>query len=94
MLLSNSSFIFETGDTLRIRLLQEATVLMDRDFTALGVVKQTTDKDDALVFSVKTVKDTETTNRIDRFSYNSAKGKLSLALSGLTLDPSPRARPK
>jgi Putative Ig domain len=86
MLLSNSSFIFETGDTLRIRLLQEATVLLDRDFTALGVVKQTTDKDGALVFSVKTLKDTETTNRINRFSYNSAKGKLSLALSGLTLD--------
>ena len=86
MLLSNSSFIFETGDTLRIRLLQEATVLMDRDFTALGVVKQTTAKDDSLVFNVKTLKDTETTNRIDKFSYNSAKGKLSLALSGLTLD--------
>jgi hypothetical protein len=35
---------------------------------------------------VKTLKDTETTNRINKFSYNSAKGKLSLALAGLTLD--------
>jgi Putative Ig domain len=86
MLLSNSSFFFEPADTLRIRILQEATVLMDRDFTALGVVKQTTAKDDSLVFTVKTLKDTETTNRIDRFFYNSAKGKLSLALSALTLD--------
>jgi hypothetical protein len=86
MFLSNSSFIFEAGDTLRIRLLQEATVLMDRDFTPLGAVKQTTAKDDALVFTVKTLKDTETANRIDKFSYNSAKGKLALALSGLTLD--------
>jgi hypothetical protein len=49
-------------------------------------VKQTTNKDGALVFAVKTLKDTETTNRIDRFSYNSAKGKLSLAFSALTLD--------
>jgi hypothetical protein len=86
MLLSNSSFFFEPADTLRIRILQEATVLMDRDFTALGVVKQTTAKDDSLVFTVKTLKDTATTNRIDRFFYNSAKGKLSLALSALTLD--------
>lgn len=86
MLLSNSSFLFETGDTLRIRLLQDATVLLDRDFTALGVVKPTAGKDGALVFNLKTIKDTETTNRIDRFSYSGAKGKLSLALSGLTLD--------
>jgi hypothetical protein len=86
MLMSNPSFIFETGDMLRIRLLQEATVLLDRDFTALGEVKQTTATDGALVFVVKTIKDTETANRIDKFSYNSAKGKLSVALSGLTLD--------
>jgi len=86
MLLSNPSFIFETGDTLRVRILQEATVLLDRDFTALGEVKQTIAKDDTLIFSVKTLKDTETTNRIDKFSYNSAKGKLTLGLSGLTLD--------
>jgi hypothetical protein len=75
MLLSNASFIFETGDTLRIRLLQDATVLMDRDFTALGEGKQITKTDGSLVFTVKTLKDTETTNRIDKFSYNSAKGK-------------------
>jgi len=86
MLLSNAGFIFETGDTLRIRLLQEATVLMDRDFTALGVGEQATKNDGSLVFTVKTIKDTETTNRIDKFSYNSAKGKLSLGLSALTLD--------
>jgi hypothetical protein len=86
MLLSNPSFIFQTGDTLRVRILQEATVLLDRDFTALGVGKQTTAKDDTLIFTVKTLKDTETTNRINRFFYNSAKGRLSLSLSGLTLD--------
>jgi hypothetical protein len=86
MLLSNASFIFETGDMLRIRLLQDATVLLDRDFTALGVGKQTTATDGTLIFTVKTLADTATTDRIETFSYNSAKGKLSLALSALTLD--------
>jgi hypothetical protein len=70
---------------LRIRLLQDATVLVDRDFTALGVGLQTTDKFGKLVFTVKTLPDTATTNRIGKFSYSSAKGKLALALSGLTL---------
>jgi hypothetical protein len=86
MLLSNSSFIFEAGDMLRIRLLQDAAVLLDRDFTALGTVTQTTAADDTLVFTVKTLADTATTDRIDQFSYNSAKGKLSLTMSALTLD--------
>ncbi|HKX62607.1 MAG TPA: putative Ig domain-containing protein, partial [Verrucomicrobiae bacterium] len=85
LLLSDASFIYETGDTLRIRLLQDATVLVDRDFTALGVGVQTTDKFGKLVFAAKTLSDTTTTNRIGKFSYNSAKGKLALALSGLTL---------
>jgi hypothetical protein len=87
MLLSNSSFIFETGDTLRVRLLQDATVLLDREFTALGTGKQTAAADGTLVFSVNTLADTETTNHIDKFSYTSGEGKLTLAMSALTLDP-------
>lgn len=86
MLLSDASFLYQTGDTLRVRVLEGTTVLVDRDFTALGVGEQTTNEDGAVVFIVKTLADTETTNRIDKFSYKSAKGKLSLALSGLTLD--------
>lgn len=86
MLLSDPSFVYQTGDTLRIRLLEGTTVLVDRDFTALGVGEQTTNNDGELVFTVKTLPDTATTNRIGKFSYRSAKGKLSLALSGLTLD--------
>jgi hypothetical protein len=85
LLLSDASFVYQTGDTLRIRLLQGATVLVDRDFTALGVGQQATDKFGKLVFTMKTPRDTATTNRIGKFSYNSAKGKLSLTLSGLTL---------
>ena len=86
MLLSDASFIYQTGDALRFRLLEGATVLVDRDFTALGVGEQITNGDGTVAFIVKTLADTETTNRIDKFVYKSAKGKLSLALSGLTLD--------
>jgi hypothetical protein len=92
LLLSDASFLYETGDTLRIRLLQDTTVLVDRDFTALGEGKQTTTNDGGLEFTVKTLADTETTNQIRKFTYNSAKGKIALALSGLTWMPSPMAR--
>ena len=85
MLLSDASFVYQTNDTLRIRLLQGATVLADRDFTALGSVRQTIDQFGKLVFTVQALSDTAVTNRISKFSYNSAKGKLSLAMSGLTL---------
>jgi hypothetical protein len=85
MFLSDASFLYQTGDTLRIRLLEGATVLADRDFTALGVGVPKTDKSGSLVFAVKTLADTEVTDAIKKFSYNSAKGKLSLTLSGMTL---------
>ena len=86
MLLSDASFVYQTGDALRLRILEGATVLVDRDFTALGVGEQITNEDGTIAFIVKTLADTETTNRIDKFVYKSAKGKLSLELSGLTLD--------
>jgi hypothetical protein len=85
LLLSDASFLYQTNDTLRIRLLQNTNVLVDRDFTALGVGTQSTDSLGKLIFSVKTISDTTITNRISKFSYNSGKGKLSLSLSGLTL---------
>jgi hypothetical protein len=85
MLLSDASFLYQTGDTLRIRLLEGATVLVDRDFTALGVGASKTDKSGKLVFAAKTLADTKVTNVIKKFSYNSAKSKLAMALSGMTL---------
>jgi hypothetical protein len=84
MLLSDASFLYNTGDTLRIRLLAGATVLADRDFTSLGVGQSST-KSGVLVFTLKSLADTGVANVIKKFSYSSAKGKLSLALSGLTL---------
>jgi hypothetical protein len=85
MLLSNDSFLYVTGDTLRIRLLEGTTVLLDRDFTALGEGVSATDKSGKLVYKLKTLSDTEVEDVIKKFSYQSAKGKLSLALAGLTL---------
>jgi hypothetical protein len=59
--------------------------LVDRDFTVLGQGQSNTDKSGTLVFTLKTIADTEVANVIRKFSYSSARGKLSLALSGITL---------
>ncbi len=85
MLLSDASFLYHTGDTLRVRLLEGATVLADRDFTALGVGQTSINSSGTLVFKLKTLKDTEVANVIKKFSYSTTNGRLSLALSGLTL---------
>lgn len=85
MLLGDESFLYETGDTLRIRILEGTTVLVDRDFTALGEGQSATDKSGKLIFRLKTIADTEVTDVIKKFSYKSDKGKLSLALSGMSL---------
>ena len=85
ILLSDASFVYQTNDTLRVRLLEGATVLVDRDFTALGHGQQSIDKFGKLVFTVKTLLDVSTQNQMRTFSYSSAKGKLLLALSRLTI---------
>jgi hypothetical protein len=85
LLLSDASFVYKTNDTLRIRLLEGATVLVERDFTALGQGQQSIDKFGKLVFSVKSLLDASTQNQIRRFSYSSAKGKMLVALSRLSL---------
>jgi hypothetical protein len=85
MLLSDASFLYQTGDPLRVRLLQGTQVLLDRDFTALGEGQSTTDKNGALVFTIKTLPDTEVADVIKKFSFSSAKGKMSLKLAALTL---------
>jgi hypothetical protein len=85
LLLSADSFVYQTNDTLRIQILEGATVLVDRDFTALGQVQHSINSLGKLIFTVKALSDTVTTNRISRFSYRSSNGMLSLSLSGLTL---------
>ncbi len=86
LLLSDASFVYQTNDTLRIRLLENANVLVDRDFTALGRVHVSTNSIGKLVFAMHTLPDLATTNRISWFSYSSATGRLLLALSRLDLN--------
>lgn len=85
MLLSDASFVYQTNDTLRIRLLENTNVLVDRDFTTLGEVKVSTNKIGLFVYNMHTLPDTAITNRISKFSYNSAKGMLLLGMSDLDL---------
>jgi hypothetical protein len=85
MFLSDPNFSYQTNDTLRVRVLEGATVLVDRDFTALGQGQQSTNSLGNLLFTVKALSDTATTNRISKFSYRNTNGKLLLSLSGLTL---------
>ena len=60
-------------------------MLMDREFAALGEGVSSTDKNGKITFKLKALSDTEVVDAIKKFSYQSAKGKLSLALAGLTL---------
>jgi hypothetical protein len=86
MLLSDPFFGYHTNDTLRIRILQGATVLVDRDFTALGMGSQITNSLGRVLYTVRSRLDTgTTTNRIGLFYYSSSSGRLLLLLSGLTL---------
>ena len=85
LLLADGAFLYETGDTLRVRLLEGETVLLDRDFTALGTGTQSTDKSGSLLFKLKTLSDEAATDVVKKFGYASKTGKLSLALAGLDL---------
>jgi hypothetical protein len=87
LLLADPNLGYEAGvSTLRVRILDGATVLLDRDFTALGgPEKETTDsKTGKPVFSFKTLSDTELTNRV-AMSYASSKGAMKLTLTALDL---------
>jgi Putative Ig domain len=88
LLLADPNFAYEAQTSpLRIRLLDGTTVLLDRDFTALGdVANVTTDaRTGSLVFAFKTLKDTATTDRVVKFNYQSGSGKMTLGLAGLDL---------
>jgi hypothetical protein len=88
LLLADPNFAYEAVTSpLRIRLLEGTTVLLDRDFTALGdVANVTTDtRTGSLVFAFKTLKDAAETDRVVKFNYHSGSGKLTLALGGLNL---------
>ena len=87
LLLADPNFSYEGGvSTLRIRILDGATELMDRDFTALGgVAKQGVDSNTGrLTFAFKTLSDAALTDRVS-MGYSSSKGAMKVSLSGMDL---------
>lgn len=87
LLLADPNFSYEGGvSTLRVRILDGATVLLDRDFSALGA--PASEKLDAntgkLTYTLKTLPDAELTNKI-AMGYSSSKGGMKLTLSNLDL---------
>jgi hypothetical protein len=71
--------------TLRLRILDDATVLLDRDFTALGEASTKIDsKTGAMAYKIKTLSDGQTTDRV-KFGYASGNGKMTVVLDALTL---------
>jgi hypothetical protein len=86
-LLADPGFSYEGGvSTLRMRILDGATVLMDRDFTALGgAAKLGTDKNTGRpTYAFKTMSDTEVLDVVS-MGYSSSKGAMKVSLSGLDL---------
>jgi hypothetical protein len=84
LLLADPNLSYEAQvSTLRVRILDGATVLLDRDFTALGGPEKQ-DLESSRIFSFKTLTDAELTNRV-AMSYSSSKGAVKLTLSNLDL---------
>jgi len=87
MMLADQNFAYSPGvSTLRIQILEGATVLVDRDFTALGG-PATTGVDSRTGkpwVSFRTLSDASTTDRV-AMRYSSHSGQLSLTLSDLNL---------
>jgi len=87
LLLADPNFSYEGGvSTLRFRILDGATVLLDRDFTALGGearigVDSNTGR---TTYAFRTLSDAALTDRVS-LAYSSSKGAMKVGLSGLDL---------
>ncbi len=91
LLLADPNLAYEAGvSTLRVRILDGATELLDRDFTALGgIPKQGVDTRTGKPWvSFKTLPDTALSNRV-AMAYASNKGAMKLTLSNLDLSAIP-----
>jgi hypothetical protein len=91
--LADPSFHYESGvSTLRVRILDGGTVILSKDFTALGSGSTRTDlKTGATVYSVKAARELADTDQLSKFLFLSAKGKMALRLSRLDLTAVPSA---
>ena len=75
---------------LRVRILDETTVVFERDFSALGTVKLGTDKRTGEVtWLLKSAKDAEKVDRIAKFLFASGKGKMTLSITGADIGSIP-----
>jgi len=91
LLLADPGFTYEAGvSPLRLRILDGATVLVDRDFTALGGAAKTglDSRTGKPWTSFKTLSDDATTDRVV-MSYASNRGRLQLALTNTDLSAVP-----
>jgi hypothetical protein len=92
LLLADPALVYDPGvSTLKVRILDGATVLLDRDFTALGAAKITFDNNTgATIYAIKTLKDElAVVDQVKKFSYSSKTGKMQLALDLLDLTAVP-----
>jgi len=87
LLLADPNFSYEGGvSALRLRILEDATELMDREFTALGgPAKLGTDKSTGkTTYAFRTLSDVAVSDRIS-LGYSSGKGAMKVGLSALDL---------
>jgi hypothetical protein len=89
-LLADPGLAYDAGvSTLRFRLLSGGVALLDRDFTALGASKESTDpRTGATLYSLKTLRDAATTDTM-KFAFKSGKGQLKLVVANADLSALP-----
>jgi len=87
LLLADPSLAYTAGSSaLRFRILDGATELFSRDFTALGAATTSEDPGTGVtVYRIKALKDPAATDRVAKFTFASNTGKMTLALANLTL---------
>ena len=86
LLLGDPGFAYDSGVTeLRFVVTSEGTPILDKTFTTLVVGAQSMDKNGVVVFKLKSLKDTATTDTLKKFAYDSGKGKMTFALANTTL---------
>jgi hypothetical protein len=87
LLLADPNLDYDPGvSTLRVRILDGTTPLVDRDFTALGgIPKMGVDKNTGKPWiAFKTLKDASETDRV-KFAYSGSKGSVKLDLGNTDL---------
>lgn len=86
LLLADSSFVYQQGiSQLRVRILDDLTVLVDRDFSDLGLVTESTESSGAIRYKLKSLPDESLFDTIRKFKFDTKTGKLSLNLLNLDL---------